>query len=107
MMATNQVMANEAPVFMLLNTSPSSAARDLPISFYESIDEMVASSTGEMVQRTVFVQTEYVLASEEAERIGVDHVAKVKGASSGSASEVTAAMAPQHSALDMCATTAA
>ena len=54
---------------MLLNPHPSRAERDLPIDFYESIREMAGDQ-----QKTLFIESSYTLASEEAERIGVDHV---------------------------------
>lgn len=94
--AANATMDNETPLFLLLNTAPGPGARDLPIQFYESIKEQVGDTN-----ETRFIETDYTLASEEAERIGVDHVAKVKGSSASKASEVTIAMSAQHSALDM------
>lgn len=96
-MGSDPTVNNEAPLFMLLNPHPSRAERDLPIDFYESIREMAGDQ-----QKTLFIESAYTLASEEAERIGVDHVAKVKAsAAADTTSEVTTALSPQHSALDM------
>eukprot|EP00039_Didymoeca_costata_P023651 m.7811 g.7811 ORF g.7811 m.7811 type:complete len:305 (+) comp3780_c0_seq1:133-1047(+) len=88
---------NETPLFMLLNTSPSPAARELPLHFYESVIEIGIDDK----QKMLFVETGYTLATEEAERIGIDHVAKVKGHTTSTASEVTHHLTAQHSAVDM------
>jgi len=89
---------NETPLFMLLNTSPSAAMRELPLQFFESIIELGAEDQ----QTTLFVETGYTLATEEAERIGIDHVAKVKGATGATTtSEVSEHLGAQHSAIDM------
>jgi len=96
-MGADPTIDNEAPLFMILNPHPSPAAREIPLQFYESIREMAGDQ-----QKTLFIESTYTLASEEAERIGVDHVAKVKAsAAADSTSEVTNALSPQHSALDM------
>jgi COP9 signalosome complex subunit 6 len=47
----------------------------LPIGVYESIIDIVNGDT-----TMLFVQLPYVLATEEAERIGVDHVARMAAA---------------------------
>lgn len=85
---------NETPLFLLLDSNPSAAARELPLKMHESL----VTPDGKMT----FVNTTYTLASLEAERIGVDHVAKVKATSTAtSASEVTEHLGSQHSAVDM------
>ena len=61
---------NESPVFLKLN--PVARNSDLPVSVYESVIDLVNGET-----KMLFVQLPYVLATEEAERIGVDHVARV------------------------------
>jgi COP9 signalosome complex subunit 6 len=49
----------------------------LPVSVYESVIDIVNGQT-----TMLFVQLSYVLATEEAERIGVDHVARVSATDS-------------------------
>ena len=46
--------------------------QQLPVSIYESVIDLV---NGEATM--LFVELSYTLATEEAERIGVDHVARV------------------------------
>ena len=68
---------NESPVILKLN--PFTRNSDLPITMYESVIDLV---NGEATM--LFVELSYTLATEEAERIGVDHVARM---SSGDSSE--------------------
>ena len=49
----------------------------------------------------LFVELSYTLATEEAERIGVDHIARVSTAEQGANSSVTKHLAAQHSAIKM------
>ncbi len=72
---------NESPVFLLLdtttaantNTKGSAAAIDeLPVSLFESELHVVEGNPS-----FTFVQTSFTIATEEAERIGVDQVSKL------------------------------
>ena len=47
----------------------------LPITIFESVIDLLYGVT-----TMLFVQLPYTLATEEAERIGVDHVARVQSA---------------------------
>lgn len=49
----------------------------------------------------LFVKLAYTLATEEAERIGVDHVARMSSADSGESSLVAEHLTAQHSAIKM------
>lgn len=61
---------NESPIMLLMDTS-AKVVEQLPIQLYESVIDIVA---GEATM--LFVPLVYTLATEEAERIGVDHVAR-------------------------------
>jgi COP9 signalosome complex subunit 6 len=61
---------NENPV--MLKLSPFGKHSDLPVSIYESVIDIIDG--GDV--RMLFVELEYTLATDEAERIGVDHIAK-------------------------------
>ena len=61
---------NESPVILKLN--PFTRNSDLPVAMYESVIDLV---NGEATM--LFVELSYTLATEEAERIGVDHVARM------------------------------
>jgi COP9 signalosome complex subunit 6 len=69
---------NESPVFLKMN--PFTRNSDLPVTMYESVIDLVNGAAP-----MLFVELTYTLATEEAERIGVDHVARM--ATAGEASE--------------------
>ncbi|XP_059478573.1 COP9 signalosome complex subunit 6 [Neocloeon triangulifer] len=85
---------NESPVFLKLN--PSTTMGDLPITVYESVIDLVG---GEATM--LFVDLPYTLATEEAERIGVDHVARMTANETGESSLVAEHLTAQHSAVKM------
>lgn len=87
---------NESPLFLQLN--PAAHHNDLPVSMYESLIDIVAGG-GEA--RILFVKTNYTLATEEAERIGLDHVARIR--SDDGQSKVAEHVIVQHSAIKMLA----
>lgn len=62
---------NESPIMLLMETS-NKHIEQLPISLFESVIDIV---NGEATM--LFVPLTYTLATEEAERIGVDHVARM------------------------------
>ncbi|KAF2075473.1 hypothetical protein CYY_003209 [Polysphondylium violaceum] len=65
---------NESPLYLMLDTAAvlSEATKDLPIVIYESELHIVNDSP-----TTLFVKTNYKIQTGEAERIGVNHIAKV------------------------------
>jgi len=71
---------NESPLYLMLD--PLKAAdpntKELPISIYESELRMVKE-----VATTYFVRTAYKIETGEAERISVDHIARILQAKSG------------------------
>lgn len=85
---------NESPIFLKLN--PLSKTSDLPVSVFESVIDLV---NGEATM--LFVELPYTLATEEAERIGVDHIARVSGTEATTSSTVTQHLSAQHSAIKM------
>ena len=74
--------------------APGASSTDLPVSLYESVIDMVNLQVGTNFEqynlsplyksrcnwtkqaRMLFVKLPYTLATEEAERIGLDHVAR-------------------------------
>ncbi|XP_071798663.1 COP9 signalosome complex subunit 6-like [Asterias amurensis] len=86
---------NESPIFLKLN--PLARHTDqLPISIYESVIDLV---NGEATM--LFVELPYTLATEEAERIGVDHVARVTTNETSENSSVSEQLTAQHNAIKM------
>lgn len=88
------IQINESPIFLKLN--PLARHADLPVSMYESVIDLV---NGEATM--LLVELQYTLATEEAERIGVDHVARVSIADSGEGSTVAEQLVAQHSSIKM------
>ncbi|CRK92793.1 CLUMA_CG006273, isoform A [Clunio marinus] len=89
---------NESPILLQMDTS-SKHVEQLPIQLFESVIDIVA---GEATM--LFVPLTYTLATEEAERIGVDHVARHAMAQtndSGGNSFVAEHLVAQHVAIKM------
>lgn len=85
---------NESPILLKMN--PLARHQDLPVSVFESVIDLV---NGEATM--LFVELQYTLATEEAERIGVDHVARMSIADTGEASSVAEQLIAQYSAIKM------
>lgn len=88
---------NESPVLLLLDPKPNPHARDLPLQLLESelrVKQGAAAFS--------FVQANYHIETSEAERIGVNQVAKIlpSGKSSGS-DQLTAHYQSMHAAVKM------
>jgi len=86
---------NECPVLMKLDPRPKNTDQ-LPVSMYESVIDLVS---GEATM--LFVPLTYTLATEEAERIGVDHVARMCSNDQVESSLVAEHLVAQHSAIKM------
>lgn len=86
---------NESPILLKLN--PQAKHTDqLPICLYESVIDLVNGQA-----TMLLVELQYTLATEEAERIGVDHVARVSTADTGENSSVADHLRAQHSSIKM------
>ncbi|KAL3848444.1 hypothetical protein ACJMK2_019301 [Sinanodonta woodiana] len=85
---------NESPILLKLN--PFARHADLPVAVYESVIDLVNGQA-----TMLFVELQYTLATEEAERIGVDHVARVSTSEAGEGSTVAEHLIAQHSAIKM------
>ncbi|KAF7998518.1 hypothetical protein HCN44_010926 [Aphidius gifuensis] len=86
---------NESPVLLKLDPRPKNTDQ-LSVSMYESVIDLV---NGEATM--LFVPLTYTLATEEAERIGVDHVARMCSNDSNESSLVVEHLMAQHSAIKM------
>jgi COP9 signalosome complex subunit 6 len=78
---------NESPVFLLLN--PQNRQSRLPISMYESVIDLVGGEA-----TLLFSPVAFSLETEEAERIGLDHMARLSSTTSNS--DVGASVASDH-----------
>ncbi|CAG9854200.1 unnamed protein product [Phyllotreta striolata] len=86
---------NESPILLKLNPYDKNIEY-LPVDLFESVIDLV---NGEATM--LFVPLTYTLATEEAERIGVDHVARMSTTDSGESSLVAEHLTAQHSAIKM------
>ncbi|XP_048514201.1 COP9 signalosome complex subunit 6 [Athalia rosae] len=86
---------NECPVMLKLDPRCKHSDQ-LSVSMYESVIDLVA---GEATM--LFVPLTYTLATEEAERIGVDHVARMCTNDQAESSLVAEHLTAQHSAIKM------
>lgn len=92
-----QMMAyTELPVLLLLNPAASAASSELPVAVYESVVEVTGQE-----QNLKFIPIAYDIASEEAERIGVEHVAQLQSGVSAASSEVASHLSGQYNAIAM------
>ncbi|XP_050389077.1 COP9 signalosome complex subunit 6 [Patella vulgata] len=88
---------NESPLFLKMNPiTRHSESVPLPISIYESVIDLV---NGEAT--ILFVELTYTVATEEAERIGVNHVARMSTNETGDSSSVAQHLIAQHSSIKM------
>lgn len=85
---------NESPIFLKLNPHPIHS--NLPVSVYESIIDLVS---GEATM--LFIELPYTIITEEAERMGVDHVARMSNNDSGESSLVAEHLTAQYNAIKM------
>jgi len=87
---------NESPLFLQLN--PGAKNSDIPLTTYESLIDIVKGEA-----KLLFVKLNYSLATEEAERIGLDHVARITSSDGSTQSKVSEHFLAQHSAIKMLA----
>lgn len=84
----------ESPILIKLN--PNSKISELPLSAFESVIDVVGGKA-----MPLFVELKYTLATEEAERIGVDHIAHMSTPETGEVSLVTEHLLAQSNAIRM------
>lgn len=81
---------------LLLKLDPISKSSNLPVTIYESMMDIIDEQP-----RMLFIEVCYTLATEEAERIGVDHVARLSSAGTSDISQVSEYIQVQKSAVKM------
>ncbi|XP_037948549.1 COP9 signalosome complex subunit 6-like [Teleopsis dalmanni] len=86
---------NECPIMLQLNPL-SRSVEQLPLKLYETVIDLI---NGEATM--LFVPLTYTLATEEAERIGVDHVARMSTNETGEKSVVAEQLVATGSAIKM------
>ncbi|KAG2488340.1 hypothetical protein HYH03_013030 [Edaphochlamys debaryana] len=100
-MATHRKISEvvESPVFLLLDPAVDHTRKDLPVTLYET-ELHLAPDTGAPTNQ--FVRAPYAIETSDAERIGVDQVARIlpSGRATG-AEQLSAQLASMHSAIKM------
>jgi len=81
---------------LLLKLDPCSKSANLPVTIYESMIDI-----NDDQPRMLFIEVTYTLVTEEAERIGVDHVARLSSAGSPDVSQVSEHIQMQKNAVKM------
>ncbi|XP_074594417.1 COP9 signalosome subunit 6 isoform X2 [Brevipalpus obovatus] len=71
---------NESPVLLKLN--PQGRSTKLPVKMYESVIDLVNGNA-----KMLFVELNFTLVTEEAERIGLDHMARLSSTQQGGDSQ--------------------
>lgn len=84
----------ESPI--LLKMDPHGGHTDLPVKVYESIIDIMNG-----VPKMLFVELTYTLSTEDAERIGVDHVARMSSNDAQENSLVAETLTVQFNAIKM------
>jgi len=77
-------LCSEVPLFLLMNPSPESKSKQLPLRIYES--EIYSSSENQ--EMPIFIDIPFELETNQAERIAIDQVTKLTGTDSVSTLEV-------------------
>ncbi|GMH44168.1 hypothetical protein BSKO_12102 [Bryopsis sp. KO-2023] len=87
----------ESPIFLTLDSRIDHSRKDLPVSMFETELHVIDG-----VPSFIFVKASYSIATSEAERVGVDQVAKILPSGKGSGSDqLTAHLVGMHSAMKM------
>jgi len=87
---------NENPLYLQLNPIIATAQRDLPIGIFESELRMVEDTPTQL-----FVKVPYKIETGEAERISVDHIARITPSGGGTGSALVSHMTAVHNAISM------
>lgn len=85
---------SESPIFLKMD--PHGGHTDLPVKVYESIIDIMNGET-----KMLFVELTYTLSTEDAERIGVDHVARMSNNDAQENSLVAETLTVQFNAIKM------
>ncbi|XP_025425153.1 COP9 signalosome complex subunit 6 [Sipha flava] len=84
----------DCPIFLKMD--PHGGHTDLPVKVYESVIDLIKGDT-----KMLFVELTYTLSTEDAERIGVDHVARMSSNDAQENSLVAETLTVQFNAIKM------
>lgn len=91
---------NESPLFLQLNPNSlvANGNKELPIAVYESIIDIIDGQA-----QTLFVRTQYKIATGEAERIAVDHASRpsLSADKHGAGGSLISNLTTQRNAIEM------
>jgi len=87
---------NESPLFLQMNPYDIVTSKNLPITVYESIIDLIDGQA-----QTLFIKSQYKIETGEAERISVDHVAHTTLGEGGEGSSLIAHLTTQRNAIKM------
>nr|CAG8489504.1 11296_t:CDS:2 [Entrophospora candida] len=87
---------NESPLFLQMNPFEMVTSKNLPITVYESIIDIINGQA-----QTLFIKSQYKIETGEAERIAVDHVAHITIGDGSEGSSLIAHLTTQRNAIKM------
>ncbi|KAJ3016137.1 UNVERIFIED_CONTAM: Insulinase (Peptidase M16) [Siphonaria sp. JEL0065] len=87
---------NESPLFIQLNPIINPVAKELPLGVYESVVDLEGGGN-----QMRFAKSKYKIETGEAERIALDHVARVSNAETDRGSSLVANLTGQRNAIKM------
>ncbi|KAG9292082.1 hypothetical protein G9A89_017982 [Geosiphon pyriformis] len=87
---------NESPLFLQMNPHEIVTSKNLPITVYESIIDIVDGQAN-----LLFIKAQYKIETGEAERIAVDHVAHTTSGEGTEGSSLIAHLTTQGNAIKM------
>ncbi|CAG8643187.1 4476_t:CDS:10, partial [Ambispora leptoticha] len=87
---------NESPLFLQMNPQEIVTSKNLPITVYESIIDIIDGQAN-----MLFIKAQYKIETGEAERIAVDHVARTSSSDGIEGSSLIAHLTTQGNAIKM------
>ncbi|CAG8617238.1 13478_t:CDS:2 [Ambispora gerdemannii] len=87
---------NESPLFLQMNPQEIVTSKNLPITVYESIIDIIDGQAN-----MLFIKAQYKIETGEAERIAVDHVARASSGDGVEGSSLIAHLTTQGNAIKM------
>jgi len=87
---------NESPLYLILDTLVSKVTKGLPVQVFESELRIINDEP-----TLLFSKVQYRIETGEAERIAVDHVARVSASGTAEGSQLTTHLLGMHNAIKM------
>eukprot|EP00741_Cyanophora_paradoxa_P019766 tig00021168_g19077.t1 len=87
---------NESPLYLMVDPFVKPSSKDLPVYVYESELHVIND-----IPKTIFVRVPFKIETLEAERIAVDHVARIAPVGEGPGAQLISHLSGMHNAIKM------